>query len=149
MTKTLYIFLALLLVTCTLNNRQEEKLIRTLQDYIKAHNEDILLQYVAFTDAKVVKFYKDQGEDVFISHFKQKEDSTHTYYANYLMKGTEKQGKFIQRCFTVEKYTETKEINHEYRIYACSHDNGETWFMINEDDYFNMKIPITKRLSKK
>lgn len=150
MTKLFYIPLLFLFIACTLDSRQEEKLNVAFQDYIKAYNEDLMLQYVALTHVKVVAHYKAKSEEEFIAHFQQsKSDSVRTYYGDYFVDGTKESGNYIQRCFTVEKYTEYEEVDPKYRIYACSEDKGKTWFFINEDDYFDMSIPLKKRLFKK
>jgi len=150
MIKLLYIPILVLFVACTLDSRQEEKLNTAFQDYKKAHNEDLMLQYVALTHVKVVAHYKAKGEKEFIEHFQQpKVDSLQFYYGEHFVKDTKQSGKYIQRCFTVEKYNEIKEFDDKYRIFACSEDEGKTWFFINEDDYFDRSIPLKKRLFKK
>jgi hypothetical protein len=150
MTKLLYIPLVFLLIACTLDSRQEEKLNVAFQDYIKAYNEDLMLQYVALTHVKVVAHYKAKSENEFVQHFqKPKTDSLKAFYGDYLTKDTKESGNYIQRCYTIEKYTRMREIDPEYRIYACSEDKGNTWFFINEDDYFDLSIPLKKRLFKK
>ncbi len=150
MIKLLYIPILLLLAACTLDSRQEEKLNAAFQDYKKAHNEDLMLQYVALTHVKVVAHYKAKGEKEFVKHFKKPEnDSLEFYFGEHFVKDTKEEGKHIQRCFTVEKYTELEELDNKYRIFAISEDKGNTWFFINEEDYFDMSIPLKKRLFKK
>lgn len=150
MIKLIYIPLLFLFVACTLDSRQEEKLNVAFQDYIKAYNEDLMLQYVALTHVKVVAHYKAKTEEEFIAHFqKSKTDTLKAYYGDYFVTDTKDEGNYIQRCYNVEKYTEYREINSKYRIYACSEDKGDTWFFINEDDYFDKSIPLKKRLFKK
>lgn len=144
-----YIPILLLLVACTLDSKQEERLNTGLSKYIKSYNEDLMLQYTALTHVKVVAHYKALGEKEFVNHFQQNKDSVHVYYGEFFMKDTKEQGKNIQRCYTVAKYTEYKEIDDKYEIYAISEDEGNTWFFVNEDDYFNKDIKIKTRLFKK
>jgi hypothetical protein len=153
MKRRLYFFLSicfLLFTRCTLSGEQEDQLNRQLMKYMDAYNDNNTLQLVALTHPAVVRFYKEHGDTIFLSSFHQKEaDDSRTYYDNSLNRETKSLGKSIQRKFWVEKYTETEEINPEYCIFALSEDGGNTWFFINQDDYFNSKIKIRKRLFAK
>lgn len=146
MKRIVYLTLLLLISSCALDSRQEEKLNEAFHTYIDSHNKGLTLQYVALTHVNVVKHYKSKGNDAFLAYFNKDKDSI--YYGEYFVKDTKTEGKHIQRCFTVERYNQEKELNHAYRIFACSEDEGKSWFFINEDDYFNDSIPLAKRLFK-
>ena len=147
--KTVFTILLLgSLVACTLDSKQEEKLSKAFNSYINASNKDLTLELVAFTHVAIVKHYKSEGDSAFIHHFHQDKKYPY-YYGNYFIRDTKEEGNEIQRMYTVEKYNDSTEINPKYRIYAISSNKGKTWFFANEDDYFDPKIPLKKRLFKK
>lgn len=151
MKRLLFLFIllnAICISSCTLTGDQENKLNNQLNNYIKAYNKRNTLFLTALTHHSVVDFYLNDSIESFDIHFNPTYDSIRTYYDNPMNRGTEANGKYIQRKYTVEKYTELKEINPEYAIFALSEDKGNTWFFVNETDYFNPKIPL-KRLFKK
>lgn len=153
MKRRLYFFISICLVVltqCTLSGEQEDRLNNQLMKYMDAYNANNSLQLVALTHPAVVRFYKNQGDTVFLNTFRQKEaiHPVRTFYENSLNRETKAISKSIQRKFWVEKYTETEEINHEYAIFALSEDGGNTWFFVNQDDYFNSKIPLKRLFTK-
>lgn len=132
---------------CTLSGDQENKLNNQLSRYIEAYNKSNTLVYTSLTDKNVVSYYSQLSDSAFHAHFGLAKDSNQTFFDNALNKETKKEGNLIQRKYSVEKYTKVKEINNSYSIFAVSKDHGNTWFFINEDDYFNTEIRI-KRLFK-
>ncbi len=139
---------ALILNACTLSGDQESKLNNQLNNYIKAYNKRNTLFLTALTHHSVVDYYLKDSIESFDIHFNPTYDSIRTYYNNPMNRGTESDGKYIQRKYSVEKYSEIKEINPEYFIFALSEDKGNTWFFVTETDYYNTEIPL-KRLFKK
>ena len=144
----LFVF-ALLFAACTLTSEQEERLNKQIQRYVAAHNENRSLEVVAFTHPTIVASVKKDGESSFLVHFHQHDDSTRYYFANPLYRETKVAGKSIQRKYWVEKYTQSEEITDQYCIFALSEDNGNTWFLAQESDYFSERYPTSKRLFKK
>lgn len=148
MKKSILFLFLLSLFSCQLDSKQEEKLNNSFQSYINAYNKDLTLELVAFTHVSVVKHYKSISNQDFIDHFHQK-DSTHIFYGDYFVKETKQKNSDLQRCYTIEQYTADELLKSNYRIFAISSDNGNNWFFVNEDDYFNKEIPIPTRLFKK
>ncbi|MFY7989708.1 MAG: hypothetical protein ACOVO3_03190 [Fluviicola sp.] len=144
----LFVF-ALVFAACTLTSEQEERLNKQIQRYVAAYNENRSLEVVAFTHPKIVASVKKDGDSSFLVHFHQHDDSTRYYFANPLYRETKVAGKSIQRKYWVEKYTESEEITDQYCIFALSEDNGNTWFLAQETDYFSERYPTSKRLFKK
>lgn len=142
------LFNLLIISSCTLTGDQENKLNNQLNSYIKAYNKRNTLFLTAQTHHEVVEYFLKDTLESFDIHFNPTYDSLQCYYSNPMNRETKSEGKLVQRKYSVEKYTDVKEINHEYYIFALSEDKGNTWFFVNETDYFNTQIPL-KRLFKK
>lgn len=136
----------LLLASCTISGEQEERLNAQLGKYISAHNKHQLLELIGLSQPEVVRFYKNQGDSLFIGHFKDYHDGEKTYLEDPTYRSTKSEGKLVQRLYWVEYYTNTVEIDHRYKLYALSGDGGDNWFFLREDDYHNKKITGFKRL---
>jgi hypothetical protein len=136
-------------VACTLTSEQEERLNKQIQRYVSALNENRSLEVVAFTHPKIVESIKKDGDSSFLVHFHQKDDSSRYCFANPLYRETKVLGKSIQRKYWIEKYTTNEEITDQYCIFALSEDNGNTWFLAQETEYFSPRYPASKRLFKK
>lgn len=137
-----------LLTGCTLSGEKENRLNNQFNRYLDAYNKRNTLVFTALTNDQVVKYYTQQPQEVFEAHFNPNFDSIPTFLSNPLNRDTKTEGKIIQRKYSVERYTETQEINHDYFIFALSEDEGNTWFFVNEDDYFNDKIPLKRLFTK-
>lgn len=135
-----------LLKACTLSGEQEERLNLQLGKYIRAHNKERLLELIGATEPHVVRFYKQQGDSVFIAHFKDYYEGEKTYFENNIYRETKTEGKLVQRLYHVAYFTNVKEIRHTYGLYALSRDGGDNWLFVREDDYKNPKITGFKRL---
>lgn len=142
----LLMILTAILGACTISGEQEERLNAQLGKYINAHNDQHLLQLIGLSQPQVVRFYKEQGDSVFIQHFKDFHDGEKTYMEDPTYRDMKSQGKLIQRKYWVAYYTNQVEINHRYSLFALSDDGGDTWFFLREDDYFNTAIKGFKRL---
>lgn len=151
MLKTKYFFPLLILIlvaSCTISGEQEEQLNNQLGKYTKAHNNGQLLQLIGLTQPEAVRFYKEQGDSLFIQHFKDLKDGEKTYLINPTYREMKAEGKLIQRKYWIEYYTNEAEINHRYSLYALSKDGGDNWFFLREDEYANPSIKGFKRLFK-
>lgn len=138
--------LACALVSCTISGEQEERLNAQLGKYISAHNKHRLLELIGLSQPEVVRFYKNQGDSLFIGHFKDYHDGQKTYLEDPTYRETRSEGTLIQRLYWVEYYTNTAEIDHRYKLYALSEDGGDNWFFLREHDYHDPEITGFKRL---
>jgi len=136
----------ILVQSCTLSARQEEHLNEHLIKYISAHNDGRLLEVIGLTHPAVVKYYRAQGDTLFIEHFKDDSTYNKTYLGNPTYRGMKEKGKLLQRKYTVEYYSESIEINHDYVIFALSDDGGDNWFFLRDEDYRDRNIKGFKRL---
>jgi hypothetical protein len=148
--RTLFPILLLIstLASCTISGEQEERLNTQLGKYIIAHNQHRLLELIGLTQPDVVRFYKNQGDTLFIAHFKDLRDGDKTYLENAIYRETKTSGKLIQRKYWVAYYTNEEELNHRYCLFALSDDGGDSWLFLRQDDYFNPDITGFKRLFK-
>mgnify|MGYP001189058613 CR=1 FL=1 len=143
------VLLLLIVQACTLSGEQEDRLNKQLSRYINAYNDNRTLEVVAHTHPAVVKYYKKQGDTLFLNHFQQLENDFQTFLSNPLYREMKETSKSIQRKYWLEKYTVNEEINDEYCIFAISEDGGNNWFFALEEDYFNSAIQLNKRLFTK
>lgn len=140
------LILAAVLGSCTISGEQEERLNTQLGKYINAHNDQHLLELIGLSQPDVVRYYKNQGDSLFIQHFKDYHDGEKTYLEDPTYREMQAQGKLIQRKYWVAYYTNTVEINHRYCLFALSDDGGNNWLFLRESDYFNKDIKGFKRL---
>lgn len=138
----------ILLVSCTLSGEQENRLNKQLSKYIKAHNDNNTLEYAGLTHPVVVKYYSSLGDSVFINHFSNELEKKGVVFSNLLYREMKSEGNWIERKYTVRKES-LKEKNKAYELYAISSDGGNNWFFLNEEDYFQQKIPLKRRLFSK
>jgi hypothetical protein len=135
-----------ILSSCVISGEQEERLNAQLGKYIEAHNQERLLELIGATEPHVVRYYKQQGDSVFINSFKDYHDGNKTYFENPIYRETKSEGTLVQRKYQVAYYTNIVEIKHEYGIFAISDDGGDNWLFVREKDYNNPKISGFKRL---
>lgn len=138
----------ILLVSCTLSGEQENRLNKQLSKYIKAHNDNNTLEYAGLTHPLVVKYYSSLGDSVFINHFSNELEEKGVVFSNLLYREMKSEGNWIERKYTVRKES-LEEKNKAYELYAVSSDGGNNWFFLNEEDYFQQKIPLKRRLFSK
>lgn len=143
-----FLIMLILLVSCTLSGEQENRLNKQLSKYIKAHNDNNTLEYAGLTHPVVVKYYSSLGDSVFINHFSNELEKKGVVFSNLLYREMKSEGNWIERKYTVRKES-LKEKNKAYELYAISSDGGNNWFFLNEEDYFQQKIPLKRRLFSK
>ncbi len=143
-----FLIVSVLAVSCTLSGEQENRLNKQLSKYIKAHNDNNTLEYAGLTHPLVVKYYSSLGDSVFINHFSNELEKKEVVFSNLLYRETKSDGKWIERKYTVRKES-LEEKNKAYELYAISSDGGNNWFFLNEEDYFQQKIPLKRRLFSK
>lgn len=143
-----FIFIVLMFTACTLTGEQESKLNNELNSYINAFNTQNTLVLSAQTYHPVVEHFLHDSIESFDIHFNSSFDSLKIHYSNPINRETKSSENLIQRKYTVEKYNNVKEINPKYCIFALSEDKGNTWFFINEDDYFNPNITFKRLFTK-
>ena len=131
---------------CTLSGEQEERLNKQLGRYIAAHNDGRLLELIGLTHPAVVKHYKQQGDSLFIEHFREMPDSAKTYFEDPTYRDMKDKGKLIQRKYWVDYYTADAEISREYCIFALSDDGGDNWLFMRQEDYLDPGIKGVERL---
>lgn len=144
--KIYYFLLVLLCLSCEISGEQEERLSQQLNKYLKAYNNKQTLQLAALSAPHVVRFYHQKGDSMFIEHFETDLKKSAAYLSNPLVDSDRSDSKSIQRKYWVEKYTGIDGITNRYRIFAISSDQGNSWFFVTEDDYFDDDIPGLKRL---
>lgn len=151
MKSNLYLALAvsLLLTSCTLTAKQEEHLNKQFTSYIESNNEGIMLEAVALSHPAVVRFYKNQGDSVFMEHFKHglsRNDETGDFIEDPIYRESKEQKNLIHRKYQLKIYNSEIVINPKYIIFAVSEDKGDNWFFIRSEDYYNDNIKGFKRL---
>lgn len=143
-----FLIMLILLISCTLSGEQENRLNKQLSKYIKAHNDNNTLEYAGLTHPMVVKYYSSLGDSVFINHFSNELEKKGVVFSNLLYREMKSEGSWIERKYTVRKES-LEEKNKAYELYAISSDGGNNWFFLNEEDYFQQKIPLKRRLFSK
>ncbi|MNJ97395.1 hypothetical protein D3C87_151400 [compost metagenome] len=143
-----FLIVFILVASCTLSGEQENRLNKQLSKYIKAHNDNNTLEYAGLTHPLVVKYYTSLGDSSFIAHFSNEIEKNGVVFSNVLFREMKSDGNWIERKYTVRKES-FEEKNKAYELYAISSDGGENWFFLNEEDYFQQKIPLKRRLFSK
>ncbi len=131
--------LLLLLGSCTLNADQEASLNNALTSYINSRNNGAVMSYVGFTHPKVVAYYKNKGDSIFQSRFDVSDEYTRPFFQDGIIKSTQKKNDVIHVKYVFKKF-EQEYIDMEITdvaIIAISEDNGNSWFFVEEEDYFN------------
>lgn len=138
----------ILICSCTISAEQENRLNKQLSKYIKAYNDNNPLEYAGLSHPAVVKYYTSLGDSSFIAHFSNQTGENEVSLYNPLFREMKSDGKWIERKYTIYKDS-YQERDKDYELYAISSDGGENWFFLTEDDYFQQKIPLKKRLFSK
>lgn len=144
-----YIFLLLVLCSCSLNADQEAALHQATISYINARNEGVTTAVVAYTYPPAVAYYTAKGDSV----FKERFDLSKLEEEPYLQDGNIDEIKKKDGEIHI-KYSYLSIDPYEYEadkvfIYALSSNDGESWFYLDERDYKNKEIlPSSKRLIK-
>ena len=151
--KHLCLFILLFAIgSCSLNSTQEDSLNQAKNKYIEARNKGIIITYVEFTHPKVVRYYKDLGDNVFIDRFDLEVGVGSLFLQDGAIKETNWDGDNIHVKYEFLGVLETEfrlEGSQEF-IYAMSGDDGKSWHFVEEKDYYNDKIIKAKdRLIKK
>lgn len=140
--KFLPIILLLLLAGCTLSADQEASLNDAMVSYVNSKNNGVVMSYVAFTHPNSVAYYKAKGDSAFTTKF----DLSDSEYDPFLQDGnileieTNDNEITVKYNFLSVSGSFFEEDAEEVTIFAISEDAGETWFFIEEDDYFNNDI---------
>ena len=140
--KIFAVLLVFVLVGCSLNADQEASLNDAVVSYVNSKNNGVVMSYVAFTHPDAVAFYKDKGDSAFTEKF----DLSNSEYDPFLQDGNIKEIKSSGENITV-KYNFLnitgdyfEEVASDFVLFAISSDGGETWFFIEEADYYNNDI---------
>lgn len=141
--KYYYVFILLVLASCSLNADQEASLNKAMSAYVNAHNAGSVVAFVAMTHPNAVAYYREKGDEAFEEKFSllSSDDG-----GDYMQDGTvkevvSKEGNIHvkYRFLSVEdRFYETKAL--EMIVMAVSDDEGASWFFIDEDDYQNEDI---------
>ncbi|MCH2224981.1 MAG: hypothetical protein MK066_09460 [Crocinitomicaceae bacterium] len=151
--KYYYIFILLLITSCSLNADQEASLNKAMSAYVNAHNGGSVVAFVAMTHPNAVAYYRENGDEAFEEKFSLPSSDDG---GDYLQDGTVKEvvsenGNIHVKYHFLsveDRFYETKAL--EMIIMAVSDDNGISWFFIDEDDYRNEDIiQKTDRLIEK
>ncbi|WP_343605883.1 hypothetical protein [Fluviicola sp.] len=143
-----FLVAVVLICSCTISAEQENRLNKQLSKFIKAHNDNNTLEYAGLTHPLVVKYYTSLGDSSFITHFSNQSGENEVSFNDPLFRDMKSEGKWIERKYTVNKES-YEERNKNYELYAVSSDGGNNWFFLTEDDYFQQKIPLKRRLFSK
>lgn len=149
MLKHVHFLIVLLLVfSCTLSAEQENKLNKQLSKYIKAYNSSNTLEYAGLTHPAVVRYYTSLGDSSFIRHFSNNIPGEEVSLDDPLFREMKSEGTWIERKYTIRKNS-YRLSDKNYELYAISSDGGNNWFFLSEEDYFQEKIPLKRRLFSK
>lgn len=150
--KFIALLLVFLLIGCSLNANQEASLNEAVVSYVNSKNNGVVMSYVAFTHPNAVAFYKNQGDSAFTEKF----DLSNSEFDPFLQDGNIKEIKSSGNNITV-KYNFLnitgdyfEEVANDFVLFAISDDAGETWFFIEEADYYNNDIisPESRMIAK-
>jgi len=149
--KTKYFYFSLLLLFfvsgCSLNGKQEASLNSAKLAYIEARNTNNVVLLVKLTYADAVRYYQEQGDEVFKERFRP--ENNQASFHNGVMKEVASKGNRIHVRFEFEKITEdltTIELDH-VNVFAISNDDGAHWKFLDGIEYNNPKIiPSNKKL---
>lgn len=130
----------LLLTACSLNATQEASLNNAKTSFINAKNNGSVMSYVAFTLPDAVAYYQKQGDSVFQKRFDLSENNYNTFIQDgNIRKITQKDG-VIQVKFEFLEVNMDEVSKENQILYAMSDNDGESWFFLEEEDYFNDAI---------
>lgn len=146
--KKLSLYLLLLLITaCSLNAEQEASLHKSKTQYINGYNEGEVATYVAFTHPNAVAYYKNLGDSLFKEKYNLSVEMNRPFLQDGTIRKIESRGNEIHVKYEflsigIEDYFGDNPMKKI--IYAISVDDGQSWFFVDEEDYFNEKI-ISKK----
>ncbi|MES2799507.1 MAG: hypothetical protein V4638_05790 [Bacteroidota bacterium] len=135
---------------CSLNARQEASLSRSVTNYLEAKRNGVTLAYVSMIHPDFVRYYVEKGDSSF------KEKFTETQKDHYVDDATIQtivsEGASIHVLYKVKAvgnyYTETSDSTEAFL--ALSANDGESWFFVQDKEYFDVSInPTFKRLITK
>lgn len=150
-TKFLFVslLLTLLITACSLSGEQEASLNKSVIEYIEARNNNRVSMRVRLTHPKVVRYYKNKGDEIFKERFRP--ENNNEYWRDPTIRTVEKSGKVIHVKYEVTTLHEYElEIVEDRRdLYAISSDDGQHWKFMDSDEYNNDEIlPKDKKLIK-
>lgn len=100
------------------------------------------MSYVAFTHPNAVAYYKEKGDSVFTERFDLSDSENGAFLQDGNIREIEQKNSTIHvkyNFLSIEgDYYENKAS--EVTIFAISNDDGNSWFFIDERDYFNTEI---------
>lgn len=132
--------IVVLVTACTLNAEQEATLSESTTRYLESRQNGAILAFVSMHHPDVVRYYKDQGDSVFLKKFSVKKEDY--YMDDPSIRETEKEGKVIHVLY------EAKPINYQWgttdktkkEFVAISENNGKNWFYVDKSDYVDKSI---------
>jgi hypothetical protein len=132
--------LLLLFSSCTLNAEQEAVLSESTTRYLESKKNGAVLAFVSMHHPEVVRYYKTQGDSVFLKKFSiQPEDY---YLSDPSIRESKKDGELIHVLY------EAKIINNEWdsaegakrEFIAISENDGKNWFYVDRSDYVDKSV---------
>lgn len=141
--KKFALILLVFVASCSLNSKQEKVLNLAMSNYLTAYNDGELLTIVAYTHPNAVRHYKDLGDGVFKKHFKLSTDDELTSLSDPTIYSTASEGdkihvKYKLKNFRFQDYE--RQLEKEVFVIAITEDAGNTWFFIEDKDYYNNEI---------
>lgn len=130
-----------------MNATQEASLNVALTKFVAAKNEGRVMEYVALTHPNAVAHYTGRGDEAFQRRFDLSNSSLFLERDRMLQVVSDNENFQIEYRFHVYE-DESNALNSKtYSIFGMSDDSGETWFFLEEHDYYNDSIlPSQQRL---
>ena len=140
--KSYYLILLLILGACSLSPDQETSLNKAMTMYINARNEGGVTAYVAYTHPAAVAHYTALGDSVFKSRYDLSAVNDNPFLKDGTILEIESEGSrlHIKYSFVSLAPLYSDERSKEVYLFAISENNGESWFFIDEEDYFDTDI---------
>ena len=131
-----------MLGACALNADQETSLHTAMVSYVNSRNNGVVMSYVAYSHPNVVSFYKNQGDSLFKVHFDLSNENERPFFQDGLIQKIERANNLIHVKYQFKKigFEDFIQTQDDVHIIAVSENEGETWFFIEEQDYFNDQI---------
>lgn len=142
--RLLFVLMVVQISACTLSGKQELILNKQLNKYLNAINSGNTLVAAGLSHPKIVSYYHQLGDSLFLAHFNSQLDSIKYTLENPIYLNTKFDGNRIEQQVVVTKHTYKAETQDT--LYAISENNGNSWFMIQQCDYLNKKINFGKKL---
>ena len=146
------IFLLLLLLgSCTLNADQEKSLNKAHVDYAAARNSGDVVKFAAFTHPSVISHYKQLGDSVFKQKFDLPVDIEHIQDGSVIEIAKEDKTIHARIDYLNVFISDYSKEPEEFTVIAISEDEGVTWFILEQQDYYDDVIinPETRLLDNK